>query len=260
MTTQAGTLKRTPQVSPLLASPIIERDYTKGIENQIEEPVPEPVPQLSGATPDPPPPEPDQPQFTHADNLGPDETRGFSFETPIDDDASDITDDDAPGFDLSSTSAKSFANTIGDVGQAYLPLLAYTQAAVDLNSIKMHVANGNMSPSMNDAFSSVNEATLEALKIKDDEIKMWKKAFKEWLESENMSFASPKNALLIATAAVVSKLSISTIQASKQNKQFIRDAIMSYNPQFYEEFKAKKEEEPEEEEAPKDEKPGKKKL
>ena len=258
MRTEATSLKRTPSISPLLGSPIIERDYTKGIENQIDSgqsPEPEPIDESPDSSP-----KAGGEQFTHADNFAPDDTKGFSFEEPIDGDASDVTDGDAPGFDLASTTSKAFANTIGDISQAYLPLLAYTQAAVDLSSIKMHVANGNMSPSMNDAFSSVNEATLEALKIKDDEIKMWKKAFKEWLESENISFASPKNAVLIATAAVLGKLSISAIQASEQNKQFIRDAIMSYNPAFYEESKAKKEEESDKEGEPAEEKTAKKKL
>lgn len=258
--TQAGTLKRTPIVSPLLASPIIEKDYTRGIESQIDKPTPDTTPKSDGAIADPPPKEPDQTQFTHADHFEPDKTKGFSFEAPIDDDASDITDDDAPGFDLASTSAKAFANTIGDLIKVYVPQITYSYAGVDINSIKMHIANGNMQAGMNEAFENVNKNTFEALQFEDDEIKMWKKAFKEYLEYKNLQFANPENSFWVATAILFGVQGMKGVQASKQNKQFIRDSIMSYNPAFYEEFKEKKEEEPAEEEPAEEEKSVKKKL
>jgi hypothetical protein len=256
MKTGSDTLKRTPSVSPLLGSPIIERDYTKGIEDQFDSgksPEPEPVAPEPGSTPSP-----EQAQFSHSADFKPDDTKGFSFEEPIDSDTSDITGDEPGGFDLSTTSAKAFANTAGDLIKAYVPQITYSYAAVDLNSIKMHVANGNMQAGMNDAFTEVNKNTFEALQFEDDEIKMWKKAFKEYLEYKNLQFANPENSFWLATIALFGVQTIKGVQASKQNKQYIRDAIMSFNPGFYEELKVKEEEELDEEETPDEGKTGKK--
>jgi hypothetical protein len=241
-------IKRPQAVSPLLAGPIIERDYTQGIESQLESEEPGqsgPSPGAEGAGPGE---AEHKEQFTHSDHFEPDETKGFSFEEPVSDDPSDIGGDEPPGFDLSSTTAKAFANTIGDLIKVYVPQITFSYSGVDLSSIKMHVNNGNMQAGMVDAFLEVNKNTFEKLQFEDDEIKMWKKAFKEYLEYKNVKFANPENSFWMATIALFGVQTIKGIQANKQNKQFIHDAIMSYNPEFFESFKAKNAEEPEKEE------------
>ena len=235
-------LEKMPGKSPLLGRPIIERDYTQGIESQIKEPVspgPEPEP---GPAPEP------SPHIHH--DFGPDDTKSFHFEQPADGiDGSDAEDGGIPGFELAGTSAKAFANTLGDLIKIYFPLITYSRVAADMNSIKLHVSNGNMNASMVEAFLQVNEETLKALQFEEDEIKMWKKACKEYLEYKNLQIANPETSFLIASAALIGRQAMTGVQLSKRTQQYMRDAIMSYNPDFFNSYSAKSGEEPKKDES-----------
>lgn len=250
---QAQTLEKPSRKSPLLSEPVIERDYTQGIESQIDSggtPTQEPIPE----TPPTPTPPPDQgassttgqqsgfdTNFSQSDTEGP---KGFSFEEPVDD-ASDVQGDEAPGFEMASGSAKTFANVIGDLIKVKVPEVTFNFCKVDTNSIEKHIANGNINPSLREVFHNINGATFEALQFSDDEIKMWKKAFKEYLEYKNIKTANPETAFWIATGTLVVTQGIKTRELSKNNKQYIVDAINSYNPEYFDTFRAKKNEEPE---------------
>ena len=252
------TLERVPNVSPLLRGPVIEKDYTKGIEDQINQSAaPEPAP-----TPEPQQPEPD-PQTTTGepsfhDGFKPDDTKGFSFEEPTD--GSDIGGGEAPGFELSGTSAKAFSNMAGDLIKVYVPQITYTYAKVDLNSIKAHIDNGNIDPRGYDTFQNVNQNTLDSLQFEDDEIKMWKKAFKEYLEYKNMQVANPETAFWIATAALIGVHGIKAVQCHRQNAELIRQLMMSFNPDFFNSYSAKTGKAPEKEDDKEEPKEEKKKL
>lgn len=240
-----SNLAKSPTLSPLLGSPIIERDYTKGIEHQLDTGGPAPGPEQGGGAAPVPDDEIKQDQTFH-ENFNPDETQGFKFDQP--EDASDVGSGGEPGFSLAGTSAKAFANTLGDLIKVYVPALTYSYAKVDINSIKQHIDHGNISPGGYDGFMQVNESTLKSLQFEDDEIKMWKKACKEYMEYKNFAGANPENSFYIATAALIGVHSIKTVQCRRQNEDLIRQVISSYNPEFFNTQPAK-EAEPEKEES-----------
>jgi hypothetical protein len=68
---------------------------------------------------------------------------------------------------------------------------------------------------------------------------MWKKAFKEYLEYKNIAAANPETAFWIATGVLVVTQGFKIVQLKKNNNQYIVDAINSYNPGYFESFKAK---------------------
>jgi hypothetical protein len=244
------TLEKTPRISPLLSDAVIERDYTQGIESQIGNPQQnftntstqtqsEPIQSQasgpgsgSGAGPSP-------------NDNGFDSPKGFSFEEDASD-LSDIQDGDPSGFELASGSAKTFANVIGDLIKIKVPEVTFQFCKVDMNSIEAHILNGNINAGLREPFQNVNIATREALEFSDDEIKMWKKAFKEYLEYKNIKVANPETAFWIATGTLVLTQGIKVVELKKNNKKYIVDAINSYNPSYFESFKAKKNEAPDE--------------
>lgn len=234
-------IKRSLTVSPLLSEKVIERDYTKGIETQLggqqsttykaPEPQPDPNPI---SKPEPPP----QQEFGHRFE----EPAGFQFQEDID--PSDVTGDEptGEGMNLAAGSAKAFANVIGDMIKVKVPEVSYQFVKVDLNSIESHIQNGNIQPALRDVFHQINATTLDALQFSDEEIKMWKKAFKEYLEYKNIAAANPETAFWIATGVLVLTQGIKVNQLSNMNKQYIVDAINSYNPGYFDSFRAKQNE------------------
>ena len=249
------TLEKIPSSSPLLSSPVIEKDYTKGIDTQLDDgaaqgaatthaPEPEPTPQ--------PTPGPSQ-EFKHQfDADGP---KGFNFEEPVD--GSDVSEEDLPGFELSGTSAKAFANMLGDLFKIYVPQLTYSYIKVDENSVRIHVSNGNMRQGMEEVFRQVNENTFQSLQFEEDEIKMFKKTTKEYLEYKNLQIANPENAFWIMLLTLLTTHGIKVYQGRNQNVDLLRQAIMSYNPDYFESFKVK-EEKPSEEQKEESKEPKKK--
>lgn len=234
--------KRSLSISPLLSDDVIVRDYTKGIEGQLDGAekaetykAPDPDPNQKPQTP---PEQKQHSEFNH--NFT--EPSQFSFDQEIDS-ASDIKGDEPPGLTLDGSSAKAFANVIGDMIKAKVPELSYNFVKVDLNSIETHILNGNIDAGLRDVFKQINAGTLEALQFSDDEIKMWKKAFKEYLEYKNIAAANPETAFYIATGVLILTQGIKITQLTKNNKQYIIDAINSYNPEYFNSFRVKSEKE-----------------
>ena len=241
------TLEKPRTKSPLLADAVIERDYTKGIENQLGG-----EPSKVDATA--PPQQSSEPSATgttqqnfNTDFTAPEgeQPKGFSFEQEVDD-PSDVTGEEEAGFNLASGSAKTFANVIGDLIKIKVPEMTFNYCKVDMGSIKTHIAAGNMHPSLGEAFENVNNDTFEALQFSDDEIKMWKKAFKEYLEYKDIKAANPETAFWIATGTLVVTQTIKTRELAKGNKSHITNAINSYNPAYFDSFKVKQGKAPEE--------------
>ncbi len=224
--------------SPLL-KPVVERDYTKGITIDSA-PMPEPEPdkgQQPGPSASQAQPKPEDRKY----NIPPasDETKEFSFNDPIED-PSDIGESDhLDGVNITGASAKSFANFVGDALQIYLPKAAYTYSKVDIENIIMNVEKGTLTYNWVDVFNNVNIRTEEALKISDEEIKMWKKAFKDWLESEQIRFANPKNELILATALLVGNLIARSVAAKKDNEKLVREALAKSNPAIFDQKNTK---------------------
>jgi hypothetical protein len=240
-------LKRSLSISPLLSEDVIVRDYTKGIETQLTggkpkiEPYKAPEPQPKPSPAPKPDPAPSQATFTPPGDFT--EPTGFQFDPDVD--PSDVTDADAatPGqLDLASGSAKAFANVIGDLIKVKVPEVSFQFVKIDLNSIERHIQSGNIQASLREVFAQINVGTRQALEFSDDEIKMWKKAFKEYLEYKNISAANPETAFWIATGVLVITQGIKINQLSKQNNGYIVDAINSYNPGYFDSFAAKQNE------------------
>jgi hypothetical protein len=97
-----------------------------------------------------------------------------------------------------------------------------------------------LAPSWRDAFEKINANTEEKLKIPDEEIVMWKKACKEWLESENIAFANPRTAFIAATLLLLGTHTARAIQLHRANVDFMRQALEHSRPDLF--MKTKKEE------------------
>jgi hypothetical protein len=236
--------KPTKHISPLLNDKIIERGYMRGVEDQISGQKTE----INEPHIETPTPGADQSQqstggqgFSSFETPPEgDDTVGFSFEQEVDD-ASDVTDDDpgSGGFVLDASSSKTFANVIGDIIKIKVPEITYQISKVDIPSIDSHIRSGNIQAGLRDVFINVNENTKETLQFEDEEIKMWKKAFKEFLEYKNIKTANPETAFYIATGTLVLTQTLKTRELSKRNKKMIYDAINSYNPAYFESYKAR---------------------
>jgi hypothetical protein len=221
--------------SPLL-KPVIERDYTKGL-NLTDPDIPsggasspppgQPKPETGTPPPSPPPP-PGQ-KF----NIPPDETKAFTFDE-MQPEAGDIDDADSlEGVNISSASAKTFANFVGDAIQMYLPKLTYGYSKIDIENVIVNIEKGTLTANWLDAFSAINKNTEDVLQITDDAIKMWKKAFKDYLESENIAFANPKTALLMATVVLLADQGVRAYQIRKSNEEYMRQALEKSNPYIF---------------------------
>lgn len=221
--------------SPLL-KPVIERDYTKGIN--LEEPTPtqpqaQPINTSQAAQPTatasaPPPPNTGQ-KFNIPDN-----TKEFSFDEIPEGEGDVNAEDSSAGINISSASAKTFANFVGDAIQMYLPKLTYGYSKIDIENVIVNIEKGTLTNNWLDAFTAINSNTEEALKISDDAIKMWKKAFKDYLESENIAFANPKTALILATMVLLADQGVKAYQIKKANEEYMRQALEKSNPTVFE--------------------------
>jgi len=243
--------KPTARKSPLLSDAVIERDYTQGIESQIDQPkvdsTPPPDAGQQTATGEP------QQNFNtnfSAPESGPEEQpKGFSFDNDIQDE-SDIPEGEAAGFDLSSTSAKQFANITGDVIKTQIPKMVHDNVKVDIPNIRYHVNAGNIDHRMLDAFVQVNDDIFNELQWSDDEIKMWKKAFQAWLEEKNIAAANATTGLIMASLALGVPMFMKAKGIKKSINAAIMDAIKSHNPSYFETFGAKYSDAPKEDHSP----------
>lgn len=220
--------------SPLL-TPVIERDYTKGLENLNLEP-----PEGSQQQP-PPNPDPKSGQKPPTGQTKPqdDFTKGFSFdEEPAD--LNDVNDGDSmagDGVGVPMGSAKTFANFAGDAIKIYLPKLTYGYAKIDIDNVIFNVQQGNLDNKWIAAFTQINNNTEQGLQIPDESIKMWKKAFKDYLEYEKMSFANPRTTFIIATIVLLADQGVRAWQIRKQNEEFMKEALEQTSPEKFKRFK-----------------------
>lgn len=222
--------------SPLL-TPVIERDYTKGIgstqpsQAAASPPAGEPKEQPKpGAAQEPG--EGQQQQKQTSPPPGDDYTKPFEFDKDTET-ASDIGDDgEGPGVSMPAGSAKSFANFVGDAIQLYLPKATYGYVKIDMENVIVNVEKGNLTTNWIDAFEKINKATEEALKIPDESIKMWKKAFKDYLEYKSLTFANPETTFWAATALLLGDQGIRVYQIKKTNERYMLEAIAASNPEL----------------------------
>jgi hypothetical protein len=232
--------------SPLLR-PVIEREYTKGIavgdssaQAQQKEPEKtfEPTPESSH--------EPSKPGVGEKFNIPPksgieDNTKEFTFDD-IPEPGEIKEDDKLDGISISSASAKAFANFAGNAIQVYLPRIANRFCKVDIDNVEVNIEKGNLTPNWKAFFDDYNKRVEEGLKIPDDSILMWKKAFKEYLEYKNFAFANPETAFWAATVALLSEFGIAAYSINKTGKEMLREALAKSNPDI---FTMKPKEEPE---------------
>ncbi len=220
--------------SPLL-TPVIERDYTKGLENFNLDP-----PQ--GSQEPKPKPEPNQPQPGQKPPTGQtkppvdDFTKGFAFDEEPADPSDTAEGESLDGVNFPAGSAKTFANFAGDAIKIYLPRLTYGYAKIDIDNVIFNVQQGNLENKWITAFTQINENTEQGLQIPDETIKMWKKAFKDYLEYEKMSFANPKTTFIIATIVLLSDQGVRAWQIKKQNEKFMEEALKQTSPEKFKRF------------------------
>lgn len=234
-----GIQKTNIAKSPLL-TPVIQRDYTRGLNinepvsngspggnTSINEPIIQP-PTPGNSEPRPMPGAGSSQRF----NIPPaDETKDFVFDDIPD--AADINDDDhADALGITSASAKTFANFVGDAIQIYLPKLTFTYSKIDIESVIVNIQKGMLSLDWKDTFETINTRTEEALKISDDVIKMWKKAFKDFLEYKKVA-VGPEAAFYGATAVLLADQGIKTYQLKKSNEEYMRQALQHCNPHLF---------------------------
>lgn len=243
-----ATIQKTDVSGSPLLKPVIERSYTMGLDLNDGQSAKQPEPPKAQT---PPPPKPGaqtnpKPNFTPPPPPPPgppidDTTKPFSFNEEIED-PNDIGEDgEGPGVTLPTGSAKTFANFAGDALQIYLPKLTYGYVKIDMDNVIFNVQQGNLQNKWIDAFQKINENTEEALKIPDDSIKMWKKAFKDYLESENIAFANPKTAFIAATLMLLVDQGVRAYSIRKQNEKFMEEALRQSNPDQFVKAAQKKE-------------------
>jgi len=224
--------------SPLL-QPVIERDYTKGISIEGEETPKEefrPEGELKQETPKSEPqgqatPPPQEEKRTEEEDF----TKEFTFEAPPEESASEVGADEGLGgvIGMISDNAKTFANFAGDAIQIYLPQLTYSFVKIDIDNVIINVEQNKITPNWVDVFIKVNQNTEKALAISDESIKMWKKAFKDYLEYEKVKFANPKWAFILATMILLADQTIRAIQIRKQNESFVKMALEKSQPGIF---------------------------
>lgn len=221
--------------SPLL-KPVIERDYTKGLDNlNLDSPPPETQQQTQSQSQTQQ--QTGQPQAGHAPPRQEDFTKGFSFDEEPES-LSDVSEgDSSDGVELPVGSAKTFANFAGDAVQLYLPKLTYSYCKIDIEDVIFNVQQGNLDNKWIDAFTRINENTEQGLQIPDESIKMWKKAFKDYLEYEKMSFANPRTTFIIASMVLLTDQGVRAYQIRKQNEKFMKEALEQSNPDEFVKFK-----------------------
>jgi hypothetical protein len=227
--------------SPLL-QPVQHRDYTKGMNFE-----PNPGPGPSAAEPKPadnsgnqntpnpgPGPGPGAGGPTVSDNTGSfqDKTKSFEFDA-INDNPSDLNEGENIGVTMPTGSARTFANTIGNLVQIYLPRATYGYVKIDIENVRMHVEKGNLTENWIPAFTEMNKSAEEALKIPDEVIKMWKSALQHYLEYKQVKFANPETEFWAATAVLLTDQGVRTYGLKKQLEQYMREALQQSNPSMF---------------------------
>lgn len=243
-----GQIERTnTNISPLLREPVIERDYTQGFKPPAETTqnqqsaniIQEPEKEQGGSQTNTMGTE--RPNFDKPPET--DNTRPFTFDEEIDNE-SDLKDgEQGPAMQMPTGSAKTFANFVGNAIQMYLPKATYGYSKIDIEDVMMNVEKGNLTTNWIDIFEKINKNTEEALAIPDESIKMWKSAFKDYLEYKNMSFANPETAFYAATVLLLADQGVRAYQIRKHNEKYMKEAIEASNPGLFAKESVKEKEE-----------------
>jgi hypothetical protein len=223
--------------SPLL-KPVMQRDYTKGIGSTSEPtatPAPEPVNKVTSQQG---PSEPGaQANFQKpSQENGPlpgDSTKAFSFDEATET-SSDLGEgDQGPGVGFPTGSARTFANTIGNIVQIYLPRATYAYCKIDMENVRMNVEKGHLGMNWIEPFEEMNKSAEDGLKIPDESIKMWKAALQHFLEYKKVAFANPETEFYAATAVLLVDQGARAYSIKKQLEDYMRQALAESHPEAY---------------------------
>lgn len=233
-----GEIHKTDTARSPLLQPVIQRDYTKGFSalepDAVPAPPPTPEQKAPGQSSPPPPTPPPGPSPNYTAPPEEDYTRPFSFDEEVDS-ASDLADGEgAQGVTMPAGSAKAFANFAGNAIQQYLPKLTYGYVKIDIENVIVNVEKGNLTHNWIDVFTKINDATEKGLAIPDESIKMWKSAFKEYLEYKNITAANPETAFWAATALLLGDQGVRAYSIKKTNERYMAEAIQASNPGLFE--------------------------
>jgi nitrogen regulatory protein PII-like uncharacterized protein len=234
--------------SPLL-QPVIQRDYTKGLTFNTGAPLgaaaqqqkPEVIPEIpgnvtgQGAS--------KSPDFSKpVDGPAPgDDTKSFSFDEDTGKESDLKEGETGPAVTIPTGSARTFANTIGNLVQIYLPRATYSYVKIDIENVRMNVEKGRLRYDWIDVFKEMNKSAEEGLQIPDESIKMWKAALQHYLEYKQYAFANPETEFWVATGVLLTDTGIRTYSIKRQLEDFMRQALAELNPEGYTKPEQKKE-------------------
>jgi hypothetical protein len=237
-----SVIHKTDVVKSPLLQPVVHRDYTAGFnfnEAAGAKPAdttqkPSPEPEIKGGAPNfTPPLGPTSGPGSGGSQPVDDGTKPFSFDEETDN-PSDLGEGDNPSLTMPTGSARTFANFIGNAVQIYLPKASYGYVKIDMSDIRMNIENGYLTLNFLDVFETVNKNSEEALKIPDENIKMWKAAFQHYLEYKQVTFANPETEFWAATALLLGDQGIRIYSLKKTNEKLVREAIAGCNPGIFE--------------------------
>jgi hypothetical protein len=224
--------------SPLL-QPIINRDYTRGLGQNSHSSEPgaaSPGPVKDNEPVNTPGPGAGQTNFNKPSSEpipGGDTTKQFAFNEENDTE-SDLKDGETgPEVTIPTGSARTFANTIGNLVQIYLPKATYGYVKIDIENIRMNVEKGMLGFQWIDHFGHINEDAEKALQIPDDVIKMWKAALQHYLEYKQVAFANPETEFWVATGVLLTDQGIRTYSLKKQLESYVQQALIDSHPESY---------------------------
>jgi len=207
-------------VSPLLANPTIVRDYTSGeigidkketAETKIEEKQATEVVdrvETPNSTPPPPPTQPIEEPKEIDDLYGKGEdfdTMDFDDRAEYPSDSEQVTEEptEEPKVKVANSTAKSFAETIVNLFDSYVVPTAHNFIKIDMNSVGVSVASGDIAPEFKPALEDCNKTSLDALRFKDDEKSLLTNSLKEFIKYKGFSAATPETAFYGTLATVL---------------------------------------------------------
>jgi hypothetical protein len=230
------TIQKTDTMRSPLLQPVIQRDYTKGLGAASVQPTPAPGPSASAAPAPGPTPGPTAgPNYNKPPDAPPvnDGTKEFQF-NEVNDSESDLQEgEQGPGVTIPAGSARTFANTIGNMIQIYLPRATYGYVKIDIENARMNAINGVLGMNWIEEFEKMNATAEEGLKIPDESIKMWKAAFQHYLEYKNVTIANPETEFWVATGVLLLDQGIRTISIKNQLEEIMRQAIAHSQPDSF---------------------------
>jgi len=230
------TIVKTDTAKSPLLQPVIQRDYTKGLNISQPGDTGQKPPEQT-AKPDEPKPDANSPKpgANQPHNFDPppqDNTKEFAFDE-LNENASDVQEGEDPGVTMPAGSARTFANFVGNAIQIYLPKATYGYVKIDMDNVTMNVQKGYLTLNYVDVFTEINKSAEESLKIPDENIKMWKAAFQHYLEYKQVAFANPETEFWAATALLLGDQAVRTYQLKKHMEKLMKDALEASNPGMF---------------------------